>query len=347
MPPSLMENLSPGRRRRRWTLVPAIACVAALALSACGSSSAKTSSPSASATSAAAAFPVTIKTALGTTTIEKAPTKIVALADGDLDSLLALGIQPIGIGASSGDNGITWWAEPKLTGKPKVLEAGDNGYNVEEILALEPDLILAGSDYYIKDEYKALTASGIPVTAYESGPAEDSWQTTMRQVAKAVGKSAEGEKVISDVEGQVAKVKADTPVIVGKSFTLTQMYEAGSIGVLRSKADAGVKLLNDFGLVLSPAASALEGDEFAVQLSLEKLNLLDSDILMTYFAEPKLQPSLEGNSLFKGLSVVKDGGYTSLTNAQFSALRVPTPLSVPYTIENVVPILTKVAEGKG
>ena len=56
------------------------------------------------------------------------------------------------------------------------------------------------------------------------------------RVAAAVGRPAQAETIITDVEGKIAKAKTDHPELAGKEFTLSQMWEAGSIGVLRSAA---------------------------------------------------------------------------------------------------------------
>lgn len=290
-----------------------------------------------------AAYPVTVEHKLGKTVIDKAPQRIVTLSDADLDALLLLGIQPVGIAESSGPDGISPWAKPKITGQPKVLSPGDNGYKVEEVLALKPDLILAGGDYYIKDQYDKY-AGLVPTTAFEKGNFEDAWQVTLRQVARAVGKVDEGEKIVKDVEAKIAKVKTDHPVLVGRKFAVSQVWEAGSVGVLRSKDDAGVKMLNDFGMVLAPGVAALPGEEFAAQLSLEKVGVLDTDVLLVYYTEDTFRTALEGNTLFKNLTVVKRNAYQVLRQEQFSALRTATPLSVPYLIDNVVPDLVKVAK---
>ncbi|MEU4241661.1 ABC transporter substrate-binding protein [Actinoplanes sp. NPDC026619] len=335
--------LFPSSATRR-VLAAGLALTAGLAaLSGCGGDADDTASPGAS-TAAAASFPVTLTHKLGTAEVKAAPQRIVALSDADLDALLVLGVQPVGVAESSGDGGVTDWAKPLLTSKPTVLTAGDTGFDVEKIAALAPDLILAGGDYYIDDEYAKLSKLA-PTTAYETtGAFEDPWQSTLKQVAKAVGQDAKATQVTADIEAKVAKAKADNPALVGKEFTLSQMWEAGSIGVLRSDKDAGVKMLNDFGMKLAPPVAALKGDEFAVQLSLEKVGVLDSNVTLIYYAEPSLQPTLEGNALFKGLASVKRGSYKALSATQFSALRTPTPLSVQYLIDNVIPDISTAAK---
>ncbi|MGK5682609.1 iron-siderophore ABC transporter substrate-binding protein [Actinoplanes sp. URMC 104] len=320
------------------------ALIAGLALTAgCGGDSGEPAGTQ-GAPAAAAAYPVTLTHKLGTAEIEAAPQRIVALSDADLDALLVLGVQPVGIAESSGEGGITAWAKPLLTGKPAVLTAGDTGFDIEKIAALAPDLILAGGDYYVDDEYAKLSKLA-PTTAYETtGAFEDPWQTTLKQVGKAVGRTAKADQVIAEVEGKVARAKADHPELAGKQFTLSQMWEAGSIGVLRSDKDAGVKMLNDFGMRLAPGVAALQGDDFAVQLSLEKAGVLDADTTLVYYADKKLQPALEGNTLFKNLASVKRGSYKALSDAQFSSLRTPTPLSVQYIIGNVLPTISEAAK---
>jgi iron-siderophore transport system substrate-binding protein len=329
----------------RRVLAAGLALAAGLgALSGCGGDNDDAAAPGSSSAAAAARYPVTLTHKLGTAEVKAAPQRIVALSDADLDALLMLGVQPVGVAESSGPDGVTEWAKPLLTGKPTVLTAGDTGFDVEKIAALAPDLILAGGDYYIDDEYAKLSKLA-PTTAYETtGAFEDPWQTTLKQVATAVGQDARATQLIAEVEGKIAKAKADFPELAGKRFSLSQMWEAGSIGVLRSDRDAGVKMLNDFGMKLAPAVSSLPGDEFAVQLSLEKVAVLDTDVTLIYYAESSLQPTLEGNALFNGLASVKRGSYKALTGPQFSALRTPTPLSVQYIIANVLPVISTAAK---
>ncbi|WP_231394896.1 ABC transporter substrate-binding protein [Micromonospora sp. CNB394] len=309
-------------------------------VAACGNDD--SSAPATEASSGAAAYPVTLNHKLGTTTLEKAPERIVALSDADLDALLLLGIQPVGVGASVHEGGITPWAKPKLTGQPTVLEPGENGVDPEQVAKLNPDLVLAGGDYYVDSEYKALSPLA-PTTAYETGPFEDPWQTTLRQVAKLVGKVEQGEQIIKDVEAKIAGVRTTYPALVGKTFSLSQAFEAGTIGVLRSPEDTGVKSFNAFGMELAPAVKELKSEDFAVTLSLEKIATIDADVVMVYATEPQFKSALEANTLFKNLTAVKGGGYVPLNLVQFTSLRNPSPLSTPYFIDNVLPTVAAAA----
>ncbi|MFC7479366.1 ABC transporter substrate-binding protein [Luedemannella flava] len=172
-------------------------------------------------------YPVHITHALGTTVIPAPPQRIVALSDGDLDALLLLGLQPIAVAESSGLTGISAWATPLLTSNPVVLRAGDNGVSAEDVLELRPDLILAGADGTIRNLYPRL-AGVVPTTAYETDEAEDPWQATVRQVAKAVNLVDKGEAVIRDTQAKIDAAKAAHPALARKRFVLGQMWDAGS-----------------------------------------------------------------------------------------------------------------------
>lgn len=319
---------------RRMAASAVTLALAGGSLVACGGD--ESPEPVASASAGDTAYPVTVEHKLGSTTLEKAPERIVALSDADLDALLLLGIQPVGVGASVHDGGISPWAKPELTSEPTVLEPGESGVDPEQVAQLDPDLVLAGGDYFIDSEYDALSPL-VPTTAYETGPFEDPWQTTLRQVAKLVGKVEQGEQVIKDVEAKVAGVRTEYPALAGKTFSLSQAFEAGTIGVLRSPEDAGVKAFNEFGMGLAPGVKALKSEDFAVTLSLEKIATIDADVVMIYSAEPQFQSTLEANTLFKNLEAVRSGGYVALDLVEFTSLRNPSPLSTPYFIDNVLP----------
>lgn len=292
------------------------------------------------------AFPVTVTHKLGTAEIKSAPKRIVALGEVDQDALLALGVAPVGMAELTGvqPDGLAPWTAPKLTGdKPKLLKAGEAGFNLEEIAALRPDLILAAGDFSIDKEYDKLSKLA-PTVAYQTGPAEDAWQQITVQVAKAVGKPAEGTKLVADVDRKVAAVKTEHPELNGKRFAFTSVMPNGNIGVMKADGDTSVKLLKQFGMVLPEPLKKLPGDGFAAEISMEKVSVLDVDVLLSHYNDdPATQKKIEGNKLFADLGVVKRGSYVPLDLKSFWPLRTPTPLAVPYVVDQVVPKIAKAA----
>lgn len=138
----MFERHHPHRLRGLW-LLPLLAVVAAIA--ACGGS-----------TTAASSAPVIAKDALGTTiTIpEKAPQRVITLLPSDSDIVAALGADARVVGVDA------YTTSPAdLASKPKVSDANTGNLNVEQIVALKPDLVLSygGASWYGKQEQPLLT----------------------------------------------------------------------------------------------------------------------------------------------------------------------------------------------
>ncbi|MGI8329567.1 iron-siderophore ABC transporter substrate-binding protein [Actinomadura scrupuli] len=313
-------------------------------VTACGDSDTPADPP---VSASAGAFPVTITHKLGTTKIDIAPKRIVALGEADQDTLLALGVQPVGMAELTGveADGLAPWSAPKITGtRPTLLKVGESGFSLERIAALKPDLILAAGDFYIDKEYAKLSRLA-PTVAYQTGPAEDGWQSIAAQVAKAIGRTADGQKLVTDVETKIGSVRTTYPELTGKAFALTSVFPSGNIGVMKSDADTSVKLFDLFGLVLPDQLKKLPGEGFAAELSMEKVKVLDVDVLLSHYNDdPATQKKIEGNKLFGSLNVVRRGSYVPLDLKSFWPLRTPTPLSVPYVVDQIVPRIAKAAK---
>ncbi|MCK2245075.1 MULTISPECIES: iron-siderophore ABC transporter substrate-binding protein [unclassified Crossiella] len=311
-----------------------------LGLTACGGGG-DAGTPKDTSAGAAPGYPITITHKLGTTTIKAAPKRIVVLGETDQDALLALGIQPIATIKTSMADGIAPWSKAKVTGAtPTLLTVGDNGIDVEQVLKLEPDLILAGYDFYIDKYWKKLNDI-VPTTAFQTGPVEDTWQQVTRQVGQAVGKSAEADKLVTEVEGKIAGIKTSNPELTGKKFAFGVTGRTGTMNVLKSAGDSASKLFGEFGMVLPPAIQQLPGASFAAELSAERFDVLDQDVLVTYYnGNQQHQREVEQNPLFSKLKVVSKGGNIVIDLTEFYSIRNPSPLGIPYAIDKMVPKLS-------
>ena len=142
-----------------------IPLVAALALAACGSDE-QARAPQQSA--AQSAFPVTVQHKFGSTTVERAPKRVVTVGYTDQDAVLALGVVPVGVGDFLG--GYDWrkrpWAQEALGGAKPAVVAGQE-INFEAVAAQRPDLIIAVNAGLKKSAYDRL--SHIALTVVQSG----------------------------------------------------------------------------------------------------------------------------------------------------------------------------------
>jgi iron complex transport system substrate-binding protein len=290
-----------------------------------------------------AAFPVTITDKLGTAEIPSAPRRVVALGYSDIDVALALGVTPVGIERQALDRmGILPWDAPLIGSARVELIDTRAGVPFERVAALRPDLILATGLYTVADAYSKLAAIP-PTVGYQVGPAEDSWQQQTRLIGRALGRGADAEALVTRTERAIATARAEHPELQGKTFTLTRMF-ANNFGVLRSEADSGVKLLSQLGLVLAPAVRRLEGDEYAVTLSYERLDVLDrARVVGVDFESAALRRRVEGMRLFKALRIVRERSWFAFARPTFWATRQPSVLSIPYALEHLVPQLSAAA----
>src|SRR6478735_420763 len=128
----------------------AIVAVGALVLTGCASAAGSDTPAASAAPGDAAAFPVTFDHVYGETTIEAAPERIATWGWGATDAVLALGIVPVAISSmdyGGGEDRITPWVEDaieELGGeKPAILDNATYELSVEELLAADPDVLIA------------------------------------------------------------------------------------------------------------------------------------------------------------------------------------------------------------
>lgn len=270
-------NRSPLRLRR--VLAAAGAVVAAsLVLAGCASGSGS-STDSASSGSSDAAFPVSITTGLGTTTIESAPKRVVALGWGDAETALELGVQPVGASdwLAFGGDGVGPWLKGAYDKFPKIIQTLEPSY--EDILKLNPDLILDVKSSGDKERYDKLSAIA-PTLAIPKGGANylasTEQQTTM--IAKALGKESEGKKLLSGLDDAYAAARKAHPDFAGKT-AVVGAYSSEGFGAYAS-TDSRSTFMRNLGFEIPKAIDQQAGKEFSVHLSDENLDLLDADLTL-------------------------------------------------------------------
>jgi iron complex transport system substrate-binding protein len=313
-----------------------------LGLVACGSVQDSSTQPSAPAPADASAFPVSITHKFGTTTIDKAPSRVVVIgtSSDDLDAALALGVTPVAYFTKSGSDSVPTYLQGKLDpAKTKIVNAA-NGVNAEEVGSLNPDLILATADYGLDQEYANLSKIA-PTVGYANDWGAQTWQEHVQVTAKALGKSAEAQNVISTTQATIDKVKTDYPEAVGKTFTASVGNTAGKIFTLVSQQDFAVQLIQSLGLKLSPAvadASKNESGSPTGTLTPEQYDKLAADLVVIAFTSPDLQQAFENNQL---VANVKKGNYLVVDMETISALRYPTVYDIPWVLSKLTPALSK------
>ncbi|HWD02366.1 MAG TPA: iron-siderophore ABC transporter substrate-binding protein [Amycolatopsis sp.] len=342
--------LSPGRRRSRIAGALASAIVLAGALTACGSASpSDTESPSAAGSTDPGAFPVTIEHKYGSTTIEKAPRRIVTVGLTEQDALLALGVVPVGTTDWLGNfpGAIAPWAKPKLGNAPlpTVLKDTD-GPQFEKIAALKPDLIIGLYSALTQEQYTTL--SKIAPTIAQPKQYSDygiPWQEETETVGKAVGKAKEADALVKGVEDQFAKAKAAHPEFAGKTALMATQYEGYFV---YGTEDPRTRVLTSLGFKTPANLDQIIGDKFGANISPERTDLLDVDALVWIVDSlPQGEAALAKDKLYSGLNVAKQKREVFIADPSTygSATSFVSVLSLPYTLERLVPQLSAAVDG--
>lgn len=312
--------------RRRGTAAVALAVIAALSLAACGGSDdgadssgsaagagnkkdvAKGGKDFASAAKKTAEmgtdakpgqWPRTIEHAMGETVLKSQPKRVVVLDVGELDNVVSLGIEPVGLAPTEGSPELPSYLK-KDAGTPKNVGTINN-LNLEAIAGLEPDLIL-GSQLRAADKYDEL--SQIAPTVFSIRPGF-TWKENYLLNAAALDKTAEAEAKLAaydkKVDGLDAKLGANKPTV--------SMVRYLPDGVIRLYANASFigTILKDAGI---PRPKNQDIEDLAAEVSAENIDQADADYIFTgVYGDAKAtdKSRVQGNPLWKNLKAVKAG----------------------------------------
>ncbi|WP_341257462.1 MULTISPECIES: ABC transporter substrate-binding protein [Gordonia] len=187
----LSQRPSPRSRRGLVAAVVGAFAVIALVVSGCGSSDDGASG---------GGDPYTVKHAMGETTLEGVPQRIVVLDSPHLDALIALGITPVGAPEIGAGRGFPGYLADKLTDVAPVGYIAEP--NVDAIANLAPDLII-GSKVRHEALYKELSAIAPTVFSADTGT---NWHEQAELTAAAVNQSAKMTELLASVDERAAEV---------------------------------------------------------------------------------------------------------------------------------------------
>ncbi|GAA1616231.1 iron-siderophore ABC transporter substrate-binding protein [Actinoplanes couchii] len=326
--------------RRRW--LAACAGAVLLAVAGCTTTGTETTTTDSSTGTSSAQFPVTVTTAFGDVTIEKQPQRVVALGWSDAETALALGVQPVGASdwlAFEGD-GQGVWAQGLYTTPPKIL--GTLEVDMEQVAALQPDLILDTRSSGKQERQDLLKGLGVPVVGMPAGRASylTTWTEQLDLVGKALGKTAEAEALKTDLDKRFADAAAANPQFAGKTVSLISRTKTGYGAYVNSNRS---EFMEKLGFVGAPELEKIKGENFSVQISAEQLNLLDADLNVVFMIGTTKQTLLD-DKLFQAIPSVKAGHLVYLEDKTIStAFASASVLGLRHAIDKAVPLFATAA----
>jgi iron complex transport system substrate-binding protein len=244
-------------------------------------------------------FPRTIRHASGTTEVKAKPTKVLPLDSGELDTVVQLGLKPVGyldynpalmpdylVSALQGLPTVGTLAEPKL----------------EAIAAIAPELMLTTLIRHekIQEQLKALAPT---VFGISTGVV---WKQNFALYAKALGREAEADTTVRAYEDRVRKLNAALP---NPRPTISVVRVLNNNIRYYQRANYSGTLLTDLGFRRPPSQNV---DDFALlNQSMETLGQsADADVIVvspTEGTEGAFYKEMIASPLWQSLSAVKNG----------------------------------------
>ncbi|HVG96412.1 MAG TPA: iron-siderophore ABC transporter substrate-binding protein [Chloroflexota bacterium] len=244
-------------------------------------------------------FPRTVRHGTGTTELPRAPQRVLPLDSGELDSVVQLGVKPIGY-LDHDPRLMPDYLVEALKGLPTVGTLAEP--NLEAIAALAPDLMLTSK---IRHEQLAdrLKAIGPTVFGERTGVV---WKQNFALHARAMGREAQADATVKEYEARVKALNAALPSprptvsVVRVTATNLRYYQ---------RANYSGTILNDLGF---PRPAAQNVDDFALlNQSLETLGPMgDADVIVVCPTEGEqmgLLREMRNSGLWQNLGAVKQG----------------------------------------
>ena len=256
----------------------------------------KTTLASALLMASAFASAVTIKDAKGEFTLDKTPSRVVALEYSFVDALAQVGVSPVGVADDNKVDRILPQVREKIAAWQSVGTRSQP--SLEVIASLKPDLIIADPSRHtaVFEELKKIA----PTVMFDSR--HESYQEnleTAQKIGDLVGKSAEMKAKINEHNDYIANI-------------------AKNLGVQGKKASFGTSredkfnIQNDNGYVgsflttLGFAPTKLNSDQAFVEINLEQLVMEKPEYLfIAHYRDESIARKWEAEPLWKALPAVK------------------------------------------
>ncbi|WP_293574934.1 iron-siderophore ABC transporter substrate-binding protein [Phaeobacter sp.] len=322
----------------RHLLLLALACVA----SACFATGPAQAADPTQQSAQTEPFPVEITHRYGTTRIGAPPQRIVSIGFIDHDFLLSLGIRPYALRNWYGGQpfGVWPWAQEALGEAEPIVMHGE--IDIEQIVALQPDLIVGQWSGITRREYQILSQIA-PTLPPQPGFGDYGmpWQEMLRTLGRATGTSAKAAGIIADLDARFAAVRRDHPDWAGQSAAIVW---AGQTGAYTARDIRG-RFLENLGFVI-PDTINTRGtmDNFYILIPDEDLSPIDVDALL-WIDGGGTANSLHAKPLRTTMRAHKEGREVYINPLLSAALSHSSPLSLSFALDHIVPLVELAADG--
>ncbi|HBU90088.1 MAG TPA: ABC transporter substrate-binding protein [Bacillus pumilus] len=218
-----------------------------------------------------AAFPVSIKDAAGKTVeIKEQPKRIVSLIPSNTEVAYALGLGDKMVGRSDFDN------YPKEV--EKVEKIGGLEFNVEKVISLKPDLVLAHvSQMGSKEGFKQLEDAGIQVLTVNDATSFKDVYKSINMIGEATGVKEVSTKLVDEMKAKLNHIKKQAEAI-SKDKQKTVFVEVSGTPEIYT---TGTHTFMDEMLSVIHAKNAAGDQTGWVQMTEESIIKRNPDVIVT------------------------------------------------------------------
>jgi ferric hydroxamate transport system substrate-binding protein len=312
---------------------------------ASGTNGAADNTTAANAGSESTTGPIVLKDDKGEVKLDKPAQRVVVLEWTFTEDIIALGVQPVG-NADNENYKLYVTSEAPLDGSVTDVGSRDEP-DLETIASLKPDLIIAntGGHEGIYDQLKGIAPTLIFGLYPEEGEGDQYtiMEDTFKTIAAAVGKTAEGDKVLADLDAHyaAAKTKLTEAGKEGLNYVLTQAYSYQNAATLRLFTDnsLAVQTLDRIGLKNDWKPEKFEAYGFTTS-TVEALPAVQDTNLMYIVQKDDniFTKELKDNSVWNGLNFVKENRTFGLSSTTWV---FGGPISSKVIVDEVINTLTK------
>lgn len=259
--------------KKIWQLWIATA-LAAILLTACGQEEAKPAQQNETGQTeqAETAFPITLTDVVDQEiTLEEEPKKIVSMVPSNTEILFGLDLGEKVVGVSDFDN----YPEEAAS----VEKIGGQEFNVEKIISLNPDLVLAHeSGLGMGDAgLQQLRDAGLNVFVVKTAANFDEVYDTMITIGQATGATEEAEEMVQTMKDEVADIQEKASTVDTKKTVFVEVSEAPSIFTTGSNTfmHEMIEMLN--------AENAAGDQEGWIKMDPEEIVKRNPDVIITTY----------------------------------------------------------------
>lgn len=297
-------------------------------------------------------YPIRIDHAYGSSVITEKPRRVATVNWANHEVPLALGVVPVGFAAANfGDDdgdGMMPWVKARLdelgAETPVLFDEGD-GIDFEAVAATRPDVILAAHSGLSQSDYDILSRIA-PTVAFPDQPWTTEWREMIRMDSAGMGMADEGEALIASLDARIAEAAAAYPELQGKSALFITHLDPRDLSQVSfyTDRDTRVRFFHDLGMT-SPVAvlEASEDGRYVAKISAERIDeLSDVDIVVTYGTQA-LVDRLSAHTLTRRMKAISRHSIVLLHNDPQGTAAHPTPLGIPWVLDDYVDMLAAAA----